>query len=134
MAFNPQEIQQGNFDAVIKLCSDQARKFKDNPDKAKKYEEEKKKLQKAKTKLADTIEATKNIKMKSGKTFYEEFVDGKENLVTLFYLSEKRMLELLMSQQLLLVKLISIKLVLMFQKFKQLMIWLIKQRVLETKF
>ena len=89
MAFNPQEIQQGNFDSVIKLCSDQARKFKDNPDKAKKYEEEKKKLQKAKTKLADTIEATKNIKMKSGKTFYEEFIDGKENLVTLFYLSEK---------------------------------------------
>ena len=48
MAFNPQDIQKANFDAVIKLASDQARKFKDNPDKSKKYEDEKKKLQQAK--------------------------------------------------------------------------------------
>lgn len=89
MAFNPQDIQKANFDAVIKLASDQARKFKDNPDKSKKYEDEKKKLQQAKAKLEKIVEDTKSIKMKSGKTFYEEFVDGKEHLVTLFYLSEK---------------------------------------------
>jgi len=89
MALNPQDVQKANFDAVIKLASDQARKFKDNPDKSKKYEEEKKKLQQAKTKLETLIEETKNIKMTSGKTFYEEFVDGKEHLVTLLYLSEK---------------------------------------------
>ena len=89
MAFNPQEVQKANFDAVIKLASDQARKFKDNPDKAQKYEDEKKKLQQAKAKLEKIVEETKNIKMTSGKTFHEEFVDGKEHLVSLFYLSEK---------------------------------------------
>ena len=89
MAFNPQDIQKANFDAVIKLASDQARKFKDNPDKSQKYEEEKKKLQQAKAKLEKIVEDTKNIKMTSGKTFYEEFVDGKEHLMTLLYLSEK---------------------------------------------
>ena len=83
MALNPQDIQKANFDAVIKLASDQARKFKDNPDKSKKYEEEKKKLQQAKAKLEKLVEDTKNIKMTSGKTFYEEFV------MTLLYLSEK---------------------------------------------
>lgn len=89
MAFNPQDIQKANFDAVIKLASDQARKFKDNPDKSQKYEDEKKKLQQAKAKLEKIVEDTKNIKMTSGKTFYEEFVDGREHLVSLFYLSQQ---------------------------------------------
>ena len=89
MSYNPQDIQKANFDSVIKMASDQARKFKDDPDKSKKYEDQKKKLQGAKAKLEKIIEDTKSIKMTSGKTFYQEFVDGKEHLVSLFYLCEK---------------------------------------------
>ena len=42
MSLNPQDLQKGNFDSVIKLCSDQARRLKDKPDRAQKYEDAKK--------------------------------------------------------------------------------------------
>ena len=89
MAFNPQEVQKANFDSVIKMAGDQAKKFKNDPDKSKKYEDEKKKLQGAKAKLEKIIEDTKSIKMTSTKTFYEEFVEGREHLMSLLYLCEQ---------------------------------------------
>ncbi|MBR3885066.1 MAG: hypothetical protein IKJ33_01175 [Clostridia bacterium] len=89
MSLNPQDLQKGNFDSVIKLCSDQARRLKDKPDRAQKYEDAKKQLQAAKAKVDKIIETTKDIKMKSGNSFYKDFIEGKENLVTLFWLSQK---------------------------------------------
>ena len=86
---SPEILTQASFPKAIDLCKKQEAKFKNQEVKKQKYSQMRKKLEKSREKLDDTIEATKSIEMKSGKKFFDEFVSGKEEAVSLEWLGKK---------------------------------------------
>lgn len=91
---SPSQIQSGNFKAAITLCDSKISLLKNKPDRAKKYEALKKAYQAAQTKLNKIVEKCKTIKLASPTdpnkpTFFDEYIAGKEAMVTLAWLSTK---------------------------------------------
>ena len=78
MVINPEEIQNSNFAEVKKLLDGQIKKHSKNPVKCDKYKGMKKKVEAAEKAIETLIAKSKEIKMKSGKTFFEEFVESSE--------------------------------------------------------
>lgn len=91
---NPDSLHKGKFSAAIMLCDSKIALLKNKPDRAKKYEALKKAYQEAQTKLKTAIDATKNINIanptdKNKPSFYNEFISGKEEFVSICWLSSK---------------------------------------------
>ena len=86
---SPELLTKASFPKAIELCKKQETKFKNQEVKKQKYAQMRKKLEKSKEKLENAIEATKSIKMDSGKYFFDEFVSGKEEAVSLAWLGQK---------------------------------------------
>ncbi len=98
---NPADIQEGSFKQALKLCKDQADKFKDNPLRKAKYEKALEGYKKAQAKMSEDLEKCKNIKMVAGVTkhdgtlttdgesFYDAFIGSRRSLVTLNWLGSK---------------------------------------------
>ena len=87
--FDPQSLTQTSLAEAIKTCKKFEAKYKDKEIKKKKYGDIRKTLEKSEETLNKAVEATKNIKMQSGKSFFEEFVEGKEAAVSLAWLGAK---------------------------------------------
>lgn len=88
-AIDPKNLTKASFPEAIKTCKKYESKFKDKEVKKKKYEGMRKVFEESEETLNKAIEATKSITMASGKSFYDEFVDGKEATVSLAWLGDK---------------------------------------------
>ena len=87
--FDPNSLTKASLPEAIKTCKKYETKYKDKEIKKKKYEDMRNVFEKAQTTLDKAINATKNIQMASGKSFYEEFVKGNEMSVSLCWLGTK---------------------------------------------
>ena len=83
-------LSKASLPKAIETCKKMEAKCKDNEVKKKKYQDMRKTFEKAQETLKKAIEATNSIKLNgSEKTFYQEFIDGKEDAVTLAWLGAK---------------------------------------------
>ena len=80
---NLNDYTQASLKESIKLCQQQERKFKDQNVKRKKYELMRAQCEKAQAELDSAINATRAITMASGKSFYEEYINGRDTTVSL---------------------------------------------------
>lgn len=88
------KLYKNKFSSAIMLCDSKINLLKDKPERAKKFEALKKSYQDAQAKLKKAIEKTKDIKLANPTdpkkpSFYEEFISGKEEFVSLCWLSSK---------------------------------------------
>ena len=91
---DPGKLQKGKFSKAIALCDSKIGLLKNKPDRAKKYEALKKAYQDAQAKVRKAIDATKEIKLanptnQDKPSFYDEYISGKEEFVSLCWLSSK---------------------------------------------
>ena len=91
---DPEQVQKGVFSKVITLCESKINLLKGKPDRAKKYEKLKDVYQSAQSKLRKCIEKTKEIKLANPTdpdkpSFYDEYIKGKDEFVSLSWLSSK---------------------------------------------
>ena len=91
--FVVENFTQASFPKAITICKKAEDKYKDKDVKKAKYTNLRKKLEKGKEKLIDSIEKTKSITMASGNSFYQDFIEGKdETAVSLAWLGEQILL------------------------------------------
>lgn len=86
---DPKKLNYGNLIEAIKITKKQMAKFKGQDVRCKKYETLLKKLEPTKKQIETIFEETKKIEMDDGKSFYDQFISGKESAMTLEYLGRK---------------------------------------------
>lgn len=85
---SPEFLTKASFPKAIELCQKQEGKYKTQEVKKAKYAQMRKKLEKAQEKLDNAIEETRSIKI-GDTTFFDSFIKGKEDAVSLTWLGTK---------------------------------------------
>ena len=94
MAISPETLYRGQFAKAIMLCDQKIKYYKNKPEKAKKFEKLRDAYRESQSKVNAIIEKTKTIELvhptdSTKPSFYDEFVSGKEDFVSLCWLSSK---------------------------------------------